>query len=105
MGSHPNGPSKLLGIPNAIHGNELSLADWINAFPSVLGTDVNERFGRSLPYLFKVLSIKKSLSIQAHPSKEHAQILHKERPDLYKDPNHKPELAIGMYFIYIVCIV
>ena len=26
----------------------------------------------------------------------HAEKLHKERPDLYKDSNHKPELAIAL---------
>ncbi|KAA3672980.1 mannose-6-phosphate isomerase [Paragonimus westermani] len=30
------------------------------------------------------------------PPKEHAQLLHARRPDLYKDANHKPELAIAL---------
>ena len=41
---------------------------------SVLGTGVHSRFSKQLgegqlPFLFKVLSVNKSLSIQAHPDK------------------------------------
>ncbi|XP_017031735.1 mannose-6-phosphate isomerase [Drosophila kikkawai] len=49
-----------------------------------------------LSYLFKVLSINQALSIQVHPNKCEAERLHRERPDIYKDPNHKPELAIAL---------
>ena len=45
---------------------------------------------------FYRLSIRKALSIQAHPDKELAQKLYSTRPDLYKDGNHKPEMAIGL---------
>ena len=37
-----------------------------------------------MPFLLKVLSVAKALSIQAHPDKELAQALHTERPDVYK---------------------
>jgi len=49
-----------------------------------------------LSYLFKVLSVRTALSIQAHPNKKLAQQLHREKPDIYKDPNHKPEIAIAL---------
>lgn len=69
MGTHINAPSKLKsGKP---------LSDVIN-----------------LPFLFKVLSINKALSIQAHPDKSLAEKLFSERPDVYKDDNHKPEMAV-----------
>ena len=45
---------------------------------------------------FKVLSVGKALSIQAHPDIALAKKLHAERPDVYKDPNHKPEMAIAL---------
>jgi len=38
----------------------------------------------NLPFLFKVLSIDKALSIQTHPDKKTAEILHKKQPDIYK---------------------
>ena len=37
-----------------------------------------------LPYLFKILSVRTALSIQAHPDKALARKLHGARPDLYK---------------------
>lgn len=49
-----------------------------------------------LTFLFKVLSIEKVLSIQAHPDKYLAAQLHTTRPNVYKDPNHKPEMAVAL---------
>jgi len=49
-----------------------------------------------LPYLLKVLSIRTALSIQAHPDATLAKELHRNFPELYRDPNHKPELAIAL---------
>eukprot|EP00835_Amoeboradix_gromovi_P006367 NODE_736_length_4706_cov_0.180161.p2 type:complete len:301 gc:universal NODE_736_length_4706_cov_0.180161:3314-4216(+) len=49
-----------------------------------------------LPFLFKVLSVDKALSIQAHPDKQLAQQLHKTDPSHYKDSNHKPEMCIAI---------
>lgn len=46
-----------------------------------------------LSFLFKVLSIRKALSIQVHPNKAQAEKLHAQHPDIYKDPNHKPEVS------------
>jgi mannose-6-phosphate isomerase len=49
-----------------------------------------------LSFLLKVLSVRKVLSIQAHPDKQLAARLHAERPHDYADPNHKPEMAIAL---------
>ncbi|CAH8432374.1 unnamed protein product [Heterobilharzia americana] len=87
MGTHISGPSFLMDDPS------LSLESYISEHFNCLGSSV---FGKSLPFLFKVLSVRKALSIQAHPDKEYAVKLHAERPDLYKDSNHKPELAIAL---------
>jgi len=48
------------------------------------------------PFMFKVLSINTALSIQAHPDRQLAQRLHREFPAVYKDGNHKPEMAIAL---------
>lgn len=103
MGSHPKGPSKLINMADSLSENNSYLGDWITQKPSVLGTDVYQKFGANLPFLFKVLSVNKSLSIQAHPTKEHAEILHQERPDVYPDPNHKPEMAIALTRFEALC--
>jgi len=89
MGVHPSGPS-------VIAETGQSLADYISENPACLGEKVAERFNGQLPFLFKVLSVNKALSIQAHPAKGHAEELHAQRPQIYKDPNHKPEIAIAL---------
>uniref|UniRef100_A0A915Q0B4 mannose-6-phosphate isomerase n=1 Tax=Setaria digitata TaxID=48799 RepID=A0A915Q0B4_9BILA len=85
MGVHPNGPSKL-----ASDGTLLSKK--INESKSSLGVHENG----SLQFLFKVLSVNKALSIQSHPDKEKANILHNRDPAHYPDSNHKPEMAIAL---------
>jgi len=83
MGTHPSGPSYV-----TTEGKRQLLS---------------EHIGRELPYLFKVLSIAKALSVQAHPDKKLAAQLYRTRPDLYKDPNHKPEMAIATTDFQAMC--
>ena len=59
--------------------------------------------GEDLPFLFKVLSINTALSIQAHPDKVLAQELHAKYPNIYKDSNHKPEMAIALTPFEAMC--
>ena len=61
----------------------------------LLGRKVFDHFG-DLPFLFKVLSVRTALSIQAHPTKEVAAALHDRDPAHYPDNNHKPEMAIAL---------
>ncbi|KAJ2496717.1 Mannose-6-phosphate isomerase [Coemansia sp. RSA 1972] len=90
MGTHPNGPSM-------VYGTDTQLSDVISENAEVaLGASVSQRYAGNLPFLFKVLSIEKALSIQAHPDKQLAQQLHATRPGDYKDGNHKPEMSIAL---------
>ncbi|GAB2273576.1 hypothetical protein Dimus_008364 [Dionaea muscipula] len=50
-----------------------------------------------------VLSIAKALSIQAHPDKGLASRLHESRQDVYKDDNHKPEMALAITEFEALC--
>ena len=50
-----------------------------------------------------MLSVRTALSIQAHPNKELAQKLNGLYPDKYKDPNHKPEIAIALSDDFKAC--
>lgn len=94
MGTHAKGPSRV-SRPAELSGQLLS--DWLRCNQWALGEEVARVFGGDqLPFLFKVLSINKALSIQAHPTKDHAEKLHRASPELYRDPNHKPELAIAI---------
>lgn len=63
----------------------------------------DEELKQSLSYLFKVLSVNTALSIQAHPNKQLAQKLHTQFPDKYKDPNHKPEIAVALSEDFKAC--
>ena len=91
IGTHPNGMSHL--AQSNIEGSPVSLSSYVKSNPELHCGDESQT---DLTYLLKVLSINKVLSIQAHPDKMLAQQLHAERPDVYKDPNHKPEMAIAI---------
>ncbi|KAL4179085.1 hypothetical protein AMTRI_Chr13g118320 [Amborella trichopoda] len=101
MGTHGSGPSFIVDDDS---GSEaLLLKDWLWENPEAIGERVLQRWGKELPFLFKVLSIAKALSIQAHPDKELAQALHNSRPDMYKDSNHKPEMALALTEFEALC--
>lgn len=80
MGTHPTSPSHVRS------SNEL-LSGYLASHPNLIGRDVIEKFnaaGGNLPFLFKVLSIEKALSIQTHPDKKMAEELHAQHPGIYK---------------------
>lgn len=90
MGTHPKMCSTL--IPSGA-----SLRAEIEAHPEYMGDALIEKYGPGeLPFLFKVLSIRKPLSIQAHPDKALAKQLRASDPKNYPDDNHKPEMAIAL---------
>lgn len=92
MGTHTN-------VPSFRHDDKVSLRDIISGNPEkYLGDDIIKKFHSSteLPFLFKVLSIRKVLSIQAHPDKALGKILRAQDPKNYPDDNHKPEMAIAV---------
>jgi mannose-6-phosphate isomerase len=97
MGTHPNSPSRVLP------SNE-TLSEYLAAHPELLGDRVIDRFEASngnLPFLFKVLSIEKALSIQTHPDKKTAEKLHAEHPNVYKGP-HNIVVVIPSFIILII---
>ncbi|KAG6824732.1 hypothetical protein H0H92_005994 [Tricholoma furcatifolium] len=121
MGTHPKSPSHVY-----ITGEVLS--EHLAKHPELIGASVSEKFDASngnLPFLFKVLSIQKALSIQSHPDKATAEKLHAAQPDIYKgalpaftrpfmmpynakihplaDPNHKPEMALALTPFRAMC--
>ncbi|CAH2351973.1 mannose-6-phosphate isomerase [[Candida] railenensis] len=95
MGTHPSVPSVAVDVAEG----KSTLRELIGASPEkYLHQSIIDKFGSSkeLPFLFKVLSIEKVLSIQAHPDKQLAAQLHKQAPQHYPDDNHKPEMAIAV---------
>ncbi|MDY7038059.1 MAG: mannose-6-phosphate isomerase, class I [Thermodesulfobacteriota bacterium] len=102
MGAHPKAPSMVF-----MDGGWVSLLELIQNNPEdILGKSVAERFSNKLPFLFKVLAITKSLSIQAHPDmsqaidgfrRENSLKLSLNAPNRnYRDENHKPELICAL---------
>jgi len=89
MGTHPSNPSKDLKTNR-------TLLDLIEDNQALLSSEISAKFGNKLPFLFKVLSIGKALSIQAHPNKKLAEQLHAKDPKNYPDDNHKPEMTIAI---------
>jgi mannose-6-phosphate isomerase len=89
MGTHPSLPSKDLETGR-------SLLDLVADNKALMGHDISHKYSSKLPFLFKVLSIQKALSIQAHPNKKLAEKLHAQDPKNYPDDNHKPEMTIAI---------
>jgi len=97
MGTHKNGPAQL-GI-----GENQALSEYLKAHPETYGDVAPYEGGGGLPFLYKVLSIRTALSIQSHPDKQLAEQLHAERPEVYKDDNHKPEMAVALTAFEAMC--
>lgn len=117
MGTHPKSPSH-------VRSSGKPLSEHLASNPDLISKRVIDRFDASngnLPFLFKVLSIEKALSVQSHPDKRTAEVLHAQQPDIYKgmvskvrqdyfstmfyspDPNHKPEMTIALTPFLALC--
>lgn len=91
-GAHHKSPSLV-----AVGGKQLCLNKLIRNYPvELLGERVYQDFGSNLPFLWKILSIENALSIQVHPLREQAKLLHLNYPEYFPDDNHKPEIAISL---------
>lgn len=82
------------------------LADYLKAHPELIGDPIIQRFDASngnLPFLFKVLSIEKALSIQSHPDKRTAEVLHVKHPEIYKGPGYliSPHFRLWISNLYL----
>ena len=106
FGTHHAGPSSIRSNDGTA---DETLGAWLSRNKDALGlmserSDcvIDDNFC-GLPYLAKVLSISKCLSIQAHPDKALAEKLHAERPEVYKDANHKPEMAVALTPFEAMC--
>ncbi|MES1906858.1 MAG: hypothetical protein MHM6MM_000086 [Cercozoa sp. M6MM] len=97
LGTHPNGPARV----QSRQSERRTSVD--NESGSGRAELLRKRLGRDLGFLFKVLSIDRALSIQVHPSANDARELHAQRPQIYKDANHKPEMALALTDFEALC--
>lgn len=102
MGAHPRGPASVL-----LNEKAYSLAECIQRDPEgFLGAKVAKQFNRQLPFLFKILDVRKMLSIQVHPGKREALAGFQRENEAgtpleaphrnFKDDNHKPEIMVAL---------
>jgi len=102
VGTHAKGPSKIV-----VEKRTQPLPAFIQKHPKrILGKKTATQFGDQLPFLFKVLDVQRMLSIQAHPSKQAAEIGFAAEEELgldrtasnrtYRDANHKPEVMVAL---------
>lgn len=120
MGDHVNGPSKFvvsndaelswINEPAFVQANlglQVSLSQLLQLNPEkYLGVNYAAKYpyaGQNLAFLFKVLSVRTALSIQAHPDRPTAERLHAAQPSIYKDPNPKPEVAVALTEDFAAC--
>ncbi|WAJ70590.1 mannose-6-phosphate isomerase, class I [Catenovulum adriaticum] len=99
VGAHPKSPSFAVD-------EDQPLDALIASNPiEILGENAS-KMGNKLPYLFKILSARKALSIQVHPTKAQAVegYTQERKNDIegnhaqcnYQDDNHKPELIYAL---------
>lgn len=111
LGAHPQGPS-WVGDPDS--SDREVLADHLAAAPAErIGAASVERFGPRLPYLMKVLAAARPLSLQAHPSREQAEVgfareeaagIDRDAPDrTYRDDWPKPEAFCALAPVQALC--
>ncbi len=96
FGAHPSFPSPIISR-NLASPKETTkdLLQFISSSQNVTNPP--------LPFLMKILSVGAPLSIQLHPNKSDAERLHVEQPSHYPDTNHKPELAVALTDVELVC--
>lgn len=106
FGAHPLSPARLRG------DGPLDAA--IAADPHrMLGDAVGRAFSGRLPYLLKVIAPERPLSLQVHPSREHAResFAAENAAGLsldsshrnYRDDNHKPEMVVALERFEALC--
>ncbi|MEA1910841.1 MAG: mannose-6-phosphate isomerase, class I [Spirochaetota bacterium] len=108
MGDHARGTSTAVLEIGNIPLNQVLM----NFSTDIFGED-SIRFGKQLPFLFKVLSAESPLSIQAHPNKVQAEEGFRDENSRsipmdavnrnYKDNNHKPEIICALTPFTAMC--
>ena len=103
FGAHRSHPSPLVSPHGSATTHHLAtnLLEYLSVREESCTAQSKQPVG--LPFLLKVLSVGAPLSIQLHPTKHQAEKLHKDDPSHYPDSNHKPELAVALTEVELVC--
>lgn len=123
FGAHPMGPARLNGLGETASpggGQATAEVGGIGLDAAIaadgrrmLGEMVSRASAGRLPYLLKVIAPARPLSLQVHPSREHAResfaaenaaglALDSPRRN-YRDDNHKPEMVVALERFEALC--
>uniref|UniRef100_A0AC35UAG5 Mannose-6-phosphate isomerase n=1 Tax=Rhabditophanes sp. KR3021 TaxID=114890 RepID=A0AC35UAG5_9BILA len=110
MGTHPDGPAVVergnVRLSTMIARDDsrsmLSIRSAMSDYSSNNSSD-DEKEDIHLPFIMKIMSIAKTLSLQVHPNKVQANKLHERDPTNYPDRHHKPELAYALTRFELLC--
>lgn len=113
LGAHPLSPARIVPAGGADDA-PATLEQAIAADPQgTLGDGVVRAFGERLPYLLKVIAPERPLSLQVHPTREHAaeSFAAENAAGLpmdaalrnYRDDNHKPEMLVALTRFTALC--
>ncbi|KAK6590142.1 mannose-phosphate isomerase [Cryptosporidium xiaoi] len=89
-GSHVSNPSAVK------YTNKTGKVDTSVTLDDIIINKFKGVYKKKLPFLLKILSISKPLSLQVHPDVNLAKELNLKYPEIYPDDNHKPEIAIAL---------
>ena len=103
MGTHPSG--------EAVLEDGTRLSEYLKSDDGILGLGNIEKFGKTLPLLFKVLAIATPLSLQCHPDKKQAkegwareeELRKQGLPYNYQDDNQKAEILVALSPVTAMC--
>ncbi|KAH7710919.1 Protein C05C8.7 [Aphelenchoides avenae] len=99
MGTHPDGPARVRDS-----SERLSRVIARSESAQLLNNNNKRQTDEiHLPFIMKIMSIRHTLSLQVHPTKEQASELHERDPKNYPDRNHKPELAYALTKFELLC--
>lgn len=111
FGAHPSAPSVAIEVVSTYTPGQpcdltvVPLDEVVATWPDVvLGPEVVGRFGPRLPFLTKLLSAARPLSLQVHPDAAQAHDRHEREIEAgvplevqnYPDASHKPELLVAL---------
>lgn len=107
LGAHTTGPCGVSPVGEYDDSPHADLSEMISADPvALLGTGIMDRFGKQLPFLMKLIAPARTLSLQVHPTRDHARTMFQQEDMIgiprdaphrnYRDQNHKPELIVAL---------
>ncbi|KAI6230218.1 Mannose-6-phosphate isomerase [Aphelenchoides fujianensis] len=102
VGTHPDGAARVQDTGEHL-SRMIARSDSCNYLLNNNNGGGEDRDEVHLPFIMKIMSIRHTLSLQVHPTKEQAAELHERDPKNYPDRNHKPELAYALTRFELLC--